>query len=278
MAGIIAPNRTAKGRRPFVAGINWGHPITHGLVFATLNDWTNHNDVDGLSPTLVGTKARTFQVIETIRGYGSTYGVGSTDKLTTNLTLPNGFTIAFYLIYNGLGGGSVGRILSTNGANEDTIIRVFGGTALAFSRDTTAPGAVARTITIPTVGVLTHNVIVCYPDTTVAPDWYFNGIASTASSSTSTGSYQDTGYVDWNIGNRSAGDRNWDGAIGGFTVWNRPLNAIEAWSLYDPATRWDMYRIPTRKTMFEVAAATGRIFKLAGDGGGLAGVSRGLVG
>lgn len=38
-------------------------------------------------------------------------------------------------------------------------------------------------------------------------------------------------------------------------VWTRTLSAGEVWSLYDPATRWDLYWVPGRRVFFDVGAA-----------------------
>lgn len=67
-------------------------------------------------------------------------------------------------------------------------------------------------------------------------------------------------------------------AYSDFWLFKRPLTAQDMWSLWEPSSRWDLYWVPGRRAFFDFgAASTGRIFKLAGDGGGLAGPSRGLA-
>jgi len=49
--------------------------------------------------------------------------------------------------------------------------------------------------------------------------------------------------------------RAYNGVIAHVCVYNRVLSAHEAWSLYDPATRWDLYWVPGRRVFFDVGAA-----------------------
>ncbi len=51
------------------------------------------------------------------------------------------------------------------------------------------------------------------------------------------------------------------GQIGPVSLYNRALSAAEIWSLYDPATRWELYQ-PPRPTVWWVPPATGTIIPL----------------
>jgi hypothetical protein len=50
----------------------------------------------------------------------------------------------------------------------------------------------------------------------------------------------------------------WDGSIGAVSVYNRALSAAEVWQLWDPATRWDLYR-PLVRRLWHVPVAAGRV-------------------
>lgn len=51
-------------------------------------------------------------------------------------------------------------------------------------------------------------------------------------------------------------------------IWNRPLNMDEIWALYDPATRWDLCAVSSRRTYFDVAITNVIIRQLAALGVG----------
>jgi hypothetical protein len=46
-----------------------------------------------------------------------------------------------------------------------------------------------------------------------------------------------------------------DGLLCDGRIYNRALSDAEVWSLYDPATRWDLYWVPGRRVFVDVAAA-----------------------
>jgi hypothetical protein len=50
-------------------------------------------------------------------------------------------------------------------------------------------------------------------------------------------------------------NRMFSGVIYTVALWARALSAAEAWSLYDPRTRWDLYRVPTRRLYVDIGSA-----------------------
>jgi hypothetical protein len=48
-----------------------------------------------------------------------------------------------------------------------------------------------------------------------------------------------------------------NGAMGHVAVWNRVLSATEAWALYDPQTRWDLYAQQPTRVFFDVTGGGG---------------------
>lgn len=46
----------------------------------------------------------------------------------------------------------------------------------------------------------------------------------------------------------------WDGLITDMRIYRRVLSPAHVWSLYDPATRWDLYWVPGRRLYVDLAA------------------------
>ncbi len=81
---------------------------------------------------------------------------------------------------------------------------------------------------------------------------YIDGIhATTFTTSRSPGSGWQT-----QIGKWSGGGSSFIGKVGPITFWDRPLSTDEAWQIYDPATRWELYQ-PLRRLW--AAKSTGTI-------------------
>jgi hypothetical protein len=72
----------------------------------------------------------------------------------------------------------------------------------------------------------------------------------------------------------SGSSRSW-GIVSDFFVWSRSLSADEVAN--HAAAPFDLLRPMRRRMHFDVPAAGGRIWKLAGSGGGLVGEGRGLA-
>lgn len=51
--------------------------------------------------------------------------------------------------------------------------------------------------------------------------------------------------------------RQWNGWIGGLVMWGRVITPEEAWALYDPQTRWDLYWTPSTKVYAFLGASGG---------------------
>lgn len=97
-----------------------------------------------------------------------------------------------------------------------------------------------------------------------------NGISQASTTKTgvmsSSGSMRIGGY--WN-----SDSFEWPGVLFDARIYNRALTNNEIWSIYDPATRWDLYYELGRKTYHFLAPSTisGRIMSSLVSAGGLAG-------
>lgn len=89
---------------------------------------------------------------------------------------------------------------------------------------------------------------------------YINGVLNATAANTATP------QILVNIGG-DAGSESLKASLDGLSIYNRPLSAVEVWSLYDPATRWSLrYQVgktryflpvPTTLVTFEAAANSG---------------------
>lgn len=63
------------------------------------------------------------------------------------------------------------------------------------------------------------------------------------------------------LGNSQAGaGNNFAGSLAHFAIYNRVLTPMEVWQAYDPATRWDLYWVPSSRTFFDVGAVAAPSF------------------
>jgi len=107
------------------------------------------------------------------------------------------------------------------------------------------------------------------------PQAWVNGVEYTVTSARTPQGGTGILYVGSNTGT----NRFWLGHIYEIRRYNRYFTDMEAKLLFNPRTRWELYMSPTRRSWMEVVAPVGgRIWKLAGEGGGLAGRSAGLIG
>ncbi len=65
------------------------------------------------------------------------------------------------------------------------------------------------------------------------------------------------------LGHREAESRHFDGAMADVRIYDRALSAREVWALYDPATRWDLYRENRVLRVWPTAAGGGAVSRTA---------------
>lgn len=156
------------------------------------------------------------------RGFGSTFGVASTDKITINSYVqPSIFTFSIWLYRNGTGGGGGGRIFD----QTNTLSAIFvsgGGTTIAFVWFFSGSSG-TWTFTLPSTGVW-HHLCIVYDATNTSnvPIIYIDGVAQTLSATQPTGTVGTQNGPPF-LGNRTDGTRNWDGLMAHFAQWNNQL-------------------------------------------------------
>jgi hypothetical protein len=55
--------------------------------------------------------------------------------------------------------------------------------------------------------------------------------------------------------NPSGGGSDFNGRYASWRLWNHCKSDAAVWGLYDPATRWDLYRVPSTRVFFDVGGA-----------------------
>lgn len=175
------------------------------------------------------------------RGFGSTRGVGGTDAIAATVTLTPLQRIATFCYFkrNGSGGGGFGRIWDvasgTAGLYFDS-----GSTEIIFQYTFSGATGLWR-VACPSTAW--HSIGVDYDPSSTANDpvIYIDGVSVSVTESVApsgTGSTDGSSALRW--GNRSAGDRGWDGDLARIGWWrNGSPTSGEFASMHggtDPAT------------------------------------------
>lgn len=180
------------------------------------------------------------------RGFGSTLGGGTTDRVQTSATARQRQTFVVVGVRNGPGGGGYGRYFqsgTTGIAPCEVLFNSIEGTT-AFQR---LSGNIARfTWAYPDIGVPFCTVI-SYDASAAGwkPTVATNGVAqsvTTTSPPTSAGGNVTGAII---VGNREAGDRAWDGHWLLFAEIDRACSRSECidlsanpWQLFEPRRIW----------------------------------------
>jgi Concanavalin A-like lectin/glucanases superfamily len=153
------------------------------------------------------------------------------------------------------GQNSTGKILeSTPGS---VIYFGYDGAATIFAHFFTTSGAdpYARVTTGPVLGAMTHVVGSC--SVGVANAMYFNGVSQILSTN-DLGSGTVNAITILHVGNTGGVAQDFSGAMWDLRIYDRAIRSDEAWQMYDPATRWDLYyELRTKTYLFPVPAVAG---------------------
>lgn len=162
-------------------------------------------------------------------GFGSTYGAGTTDRIRVDNTVTvsgNTFTWLFRIFQHGTGGGGFGRVFDDGLVAFDLSPR---STPSRLDFRSVWSGADGEwTISQPSLDVW-HTHAITYNSANAAnnPAWVVDGSSQTVTRATSPSGSPGSGAVSIDIGNTSAGTRNWDGMIADLAWYNRILTADE---------------------------------------------------
>lgn len=214
--------------------------LDKGLVYADLLT-DPRNTVTDSGDTVTGTKVATAPW-GLSRGFGTTVGVASTDRIQTTLsTHPVQRTWILRNVRTGTGGGNLGRFFDVSAVflldDNSTSRYQFGRAASSVNG--------FWQIAFPANGV-PGVVAVSYDETTglsAVPSMYLDGIKRTllaATQPTGTLTAKTGSFV---VGNSSAGNRNYNGRLSDFLVFDSILSDGEIAELADPSRVWEDQRI-----------------------------------
>jgi len=162
------------------------------------------------------------------RGFGSTFGAGSTDKISSSYSTTASAQISqcAWFWVNGAGGASSGMLMDFMGsALAATGLEMNGG---AGSMKFTVPFATTTgvfTWTAPSTGAW-HHIVLTYDGSSTAnkPTVYIDGSSVSVTVSTTPAGSLNVGGSGL-IGNSNSGGHNWDGKIAETGYWNGSLLA-----------------------------------------------------
>ena len=215
--------------------------LKRGLVLYDVGNgwiWTKKGGWQGTSSRVGPPRLQTTAKYGAVKGYGPTYGVGTTDR-TDGPSLDPASGIRSWLLFsyaNGYGGGNLGRIMQPAGKAGNTIgdeswyISSASSYEILYQRVTDAANGAWAISGAPVLSAWvgygsTHD------QRTVGntPAMYKNGaVVSTSVVAASTGNYQ-TASITLDIGNRSTdGIRGWDGMLGPKLIFDHPISGLSA--------------------------------------------------
>jgi hypothetical protein len=200
--------------------IDFSNPLTNGLVLAKLLG----NNVGTL--TVTGTRPHVFAGSH-MRGFNTTYGVASTDKVAA--TFPDKLvrTYAFTAVFVNYGGSGLGRLMD----RASTLIIYFQSPNIQVARNYSSQSKQDQFIN-PLLSTKATRLLVL-DDSSGAGSAFRTRLFADGVEVARAGGIDSLGTPSLSsdnnvyIGNRAAGDRDYNGLIGDFVVWDRLLTAAE---------------------------------------------------
>ena len=253
--------------------VGWFHCTPYGAV--DLVRASRRNPVDNSSGDITRGVVAELGRVPVFSGDGTNDRIqiagGSSIATSDPLSLAglNTFTVAFALTYNGSPNSSFPRVFDrSNGGNALNGYAVWLATGspdkLAFRTGTTTSTTSATQWDSDGDPFAAHGVpywcafVGTDIDSVAGGQWYLNGLPIATTALARNAATVPSVATAMSIGNwNHTTDRMWDGAIAYVGIWNRALSPDEVWSLYEPATRWDVYWRPRRFYMLPAAAGGG---------------------
>jgi hypothetical protein len=175
------------------------------------------------------------------RGFGATLGVGATDKVVSALaTMSAQRSYAIRVLKNGDGAASNGHIFRQDNAIASlTDLFDYQTNTFRYASPWTTTEVGLWTI-VPPSSAVWHSIVVTYDGGSAANDpvIYVDGASVTVTETVAPVGTRIVGGLVFTLGNAASNNRNWDGSLAEFAVWDRLLTATEANRLgigYSPA-------------------------------------------
>lgn len=168
------------------------------------------------------------------RGFGSTLGTNNSDSIVlASIAFTATFSFSFWILRNGAGGNSAGRVYDNNAASSAFSFFNSGSNYAIRIPYTGGFGFAEWLIVQPSSGVW-HHIVITHDasNTSNKPTVYIDGVSVTVSTGSQTpgGAYANASHTFY-LGNNSTVGRNWDGDIAEFAIWGVVLDAAEAKAL-----------------------------------------------
>lgn len=231
---IRLPNlRQPSGARPRIDRTN---PIARGLAYWTLPGFASPGQIT------VGTSFRTTPADGVVRGFGSTFGTGSTDSLEVPFnthSTQRTFIVSCYL--NGGGGSSLGRLFDKRVSGAQTEILFFNSSTNEINFGAARSVSAGQWVTSFSTGRRAV-IAVTYDASSTANDpvIYIDGSPVTITETLTPNGTITTNTDNYVLGNRKNDNaRNLDGWIGSFFVWDRILSPAEVFSF--SKNQWQIF-------------------------------------
>lgn len=247
------PQSLLKPSRP---KINWGNPVTKGLVFDA-PFWEGagtfvEDDASPLEEVLGILTSATWD--KNFYGTDLDFSAAASRVQFTTPSAVNALpalSVEVLFYFRSLGGGSLGRVVNKGpgtGVTTPWFIFTDTGNFLTFSSGYATSTDNYRGSASLVANTWNHAIFTITMGIGNAPILYFNGV-NTSVSRTATGlgaaATDDTNLY---IGNRADSTRALDGKIAYTRIWNRLLTPTESRSLY--VNPWQVYAEPNRTPSF----------------------------
>jgi hypothetical protein len=226
--------------KPRIPVINWGNPLTKGLVFDAEYFERGGTTTKDLAGKTVGTLAASGATWEYNKfGIDLDFSAAASRVTYTPVATQNNLTkysIEMLLSVRSNGGGTAGRILLKGATNTYFMVYTSAG-MLRFQANWTAVGE--WNITQPSIAL--HHFIITYDTTNVANDaiFYLDGAQQSVTRNATPSGTLKADDATLYIGNRADGTRNFDGKLVYTRLYNRILSAQAAKQLSN--NPWQMY-------------------------------------
>jgi hypothetical protein len=202
--------------------------LSKNLVFYDFLGKPKNSDV------VVGTKTN-YTRYGIMRGFGSTYGISSTDSVKTSLNYSSPYrTYSISFIKTGAGGGTLGRLFDKRTTSGETELLLISNSSGNFQYTRVWSGGSYAFLAGPISNNIYYILVLTYLSeySGFQPNFYLNGTQLSVTGGPSNGSV--INYTDnFVIGNRlNDSARNFDGLISDFFVWDRILTPAEISSFF----------------------------------------------
>lgn len=249
---------------PQLANLVGCWPYSPSAYFTFIKDWVGTNNATLAGTHLWGQSDNELGFGDYLPGNGDGYAdCGNTPELQITT---GGLTVCIWVrMYQSLGGGGWPGLIAKGDVDTTTAsYNMYLGTNNTLRFQNWSGGAARNNI----IGATSmdyqktyHLAATWLPSTRVSV--FVNGIQD-ATSTTSISATLDNPNYNLLIGSQQKGANKayyqFRGIIYEARIYNRALSEDEIYQLWNPPTRWDLYRSPIRYFGKAIAGSTGRVF------------------